>query len=286
MPELPEVETLRKDLLVFLKNKRIVDLSIKLERLIKSDLKEFKKTIKNNSFKNIRRVGKLMIFELEKSDKTLLVHLKMTGQLIYVSQDSLVAGGHSDSSSPEFSENKYSKLIFQFSDGSKLFFNDMRTFGALKLVDVRELIEIINKFGIEPLQKDFRLKSFQKIVEKRSLNIKALLLNQNLVSGIGNIYADEILFRAGVRPDRLSKELSKSEIKKIWQSTEVIIKKAIKERGTTFNNYRDARGKKGNFVKFLKVYGRGGEKCKKCKSVLNKIKLSGRGTVYCSVCQK
>jgi len=288
MPELPEVETIRKDLSLFVLNKKISSVKILLPRLIKSNLQQFYKIIKNNSFKNIDRVGKLLIFELQKpTGSFLLIHLKMTGQLIYCSQKNIIAGGHSLPKINNCKPTKCSYIIFNFQDKSKLFFNDMRTFGALKIVNSFELNDIIKTYGIEPLQTNFKLSSLTKVIQKRNIKIKALLLNQNIVAGIGNIYADEILFRAGVLPDRISKNLNPSEIKKIFQSTLVIIKKAVKKRGTTFNNYLDGRGKKGSFVKHLKVYGRAGSQCKKCKaSTLLKTKVAGRGTVYCPKCQK
>ncbi len=288
MPELPEVETIRKDLSGFVLNKKITSTDILLLRLIKSNPRQFKNILKNNSFKNIKRVGKLLIFELKETPGSfLLVHLKMTGQLIYCSKKNIIAGGHDLPKIQNCKASKYSYIIFNFQNGSKLFFNDMRTFGALKIVNSFELVEIVNKYGIEPLQKNFKLNALSKIIKKRNLSIKALLLNQNLVAGIGNIYADEILFRAGVLPDRISKTLSSIEIKKIFQSSLVIIRQAIKSRGTTFNNYVDARGKQGSFVKKLKVYGRAGKNCLKCKkSILVKIKVASRGTVYCPNCQK
>lgn len=288
MPELPEVETIRQDLRAFVLNKTISKVDLVLPRLIKSDPKQFQDILKNNSFTDIKRVGKLIIFELKnKPTNFLLIHLKMTGQLIYCSQKNIIAGGHSLPKISDCKSGKYSYVIFNFKDGSKLFFNDMRTFGALKIVNSFELQDIINKYGIEPLQKNFKLKTLNDKIKKRRTSIKALLLNQNIVSGIGNIYADEILFRAGVLPDRIANSLSKPEIKRIFQSCSVIIKQAIKSRGTTFNNYVDGRGQKGGYVKQLKVYGRAGKKCLNCKkSILIKTKVAGRGTVYCPKCQK
>ena len=285
MPELPEVETIRQDLKKYLISKKIKNIEIVLERLVKNKKNEFLKSLKNKTVKDIRRVGKLIILEMDNA-KYLLVHLKMTGQLVYSSKKINLAGGHSTGDNPEFERNKYSYIIFTFDDDSKLYFNDMRTFGYMKVVNGGELVETIESYGIEPLQKNFSIEKLKEIIKSRKINIKNLLLNQKLVAGIGNIYADEILFRAGVRPDRIANTLSDEEIKKIFNSSNTIIKKAIKARGTTFNNYVDARGKKGSFVKLLQVYGRGGEQCNKCKNKLTKIKLNGRGTVYCSQCQK
>ena len=288
MPELPEVETIRRDLSGFVLNKKIKSVDLLLARLVKSNPKQFVNILKNNSFTEIQRIGKLLIFKLQKTPNSfLLVHLRMTGQLIYCSKKNIIAGGHGLPKIKNCTPSKYSYIIFNFQDKSRLFFNDMRTFGALKIVNSFELHDIINKYGIEPLQSNFKLKTFKETIKRRTINIKALLLNQNLIAGIGNIYADEILFRAGVLPDKTSKNLNDSEIKKIFRSCQLIIKKAIKQRGTTFNNYVDVRGKKGSYAKKLKVYGQGGKKCLKCKTnTLVKTKVAGRGTVYCPGCQK
>lgn len=218
----------------------------------------------------------------------------MTGQLIYQKGGEIVAGGHSeggrDETLPRLCDdlpNKHTHIIFYFSDKSKLFFNDLRRFGVVKIVDKKELENIINDFGEEPLKKSFSLKVFKDIAKNKKGNIKAFLLNQKHIAGIGNIYADEILFEAGILPSREINSLEREEIKKLYQAIKKILKKAVEYRGTTFNNYLDASGKEGGFLKFLKVYGREKEKCKKCKkSVIRKTKIAGRGTRYCGKCQK
>jgi len=209
----------------------------------------------------------------------------MTGQLIYQKKNKITAGGHGELDNKKL-PNKFSHIIFTFSDNSQLFFNDMRQFGYMKIVDEKELDKILNQFGIEPLDKDFNLKTFKKVLQNRKTNIKQLLLNQKLIAGIGNIYADEICFYAKVKPSRKVLTLNEAEIKKLYQGSKQILKTAIKKRGTTFNNYRDADGKQGSFVSFLKVYGRAGELCKRCKNgKIKKIKQGGRGTHYCPDCQ-
>jgi len=286
MPELPEVETIRKDLSRLIVNKKIVSIEINLKRIIKPNTKVFSGTLKNNKFAQIERIGKLLIFKLADHKKYLLVHLKMTGQLIYQKNKKIIPGGHSDKSSIENLPNKFTRVIFNFFDGGKLFFNDARTFGYLKIVGKEELEIIKNKFGIEPMTENFKLEDFEKIIKSRKTNIKAVLLNQQLISGIGNIYADEILFLAKVKPDRVASKLTKKEIKNIFEATGKIIRNAIKYRGTTFNDYLDANGNKGNFVKFLKVYQKEGERCLVCSSLIKKTKVAGRGTRYCPHCQK
>ena len=149
-----------------------------------------------------------------------------------------------------------------------------------------QLQKVKEKFGIEPLVKNFTLENFEKILQGRKTNIKAILLNQQLIAGIGNIYADEACFDARVLPGTQVSELTSGQVLKLHRAVEKVIKKAIEERGTTFNNYRDSEGKRGNFLKFLKVYGRVGLKCKRCSGIIEKTKVAGRGTHFCSKCQK
>jgi formamidopyrimidine-DNA glycosylase len=157
----------------------------------------------------------------------------------------------------------------------------------MQIVNSQDRDNIKQKFGIEPLQANFTWNNFEKLFENRKTILKPFLLNQQMISGIGNIYADEICFRAKVLPNRRLNTLSEAEQKKIFQAIKYIIKKAIEQRGTTFSNYLDSDGKSGNFSDQLKVYGRGGEKCLRCRqSLIKKVKLGGRGTTFCSQCQK
>lgn len=286
MPELPEVETIRRDLSQKILHKKITKVEVKKKRIVKGDTKKFVQILVGNKFVSLGRVGKLLILTLDRNKYNLLIHLKMTGQLIYCHQGHFVAGGHSLPKIGDSLPNKYSHVIFTFADNSRLFFNDMRQFGYLQLVNQSELDKITKKYGIEPLTADFKPESLKQIVKKRTAPIKAVLLNQQLISGIGNIYADEILFATGIRPTRKASTLSDHEIKKIFLASQKIIKAAIKFRGTTFNDYVDADGNIGSFVKFLKVYGRKDKKCPRCKGIVKKIKVAGRGTHYCSACQK
>lgn len=286
MPELPEVETIRQDLLQKVINKKIIDVEILHKKTVRNNERSFLSILKNNKIKNIKRTGKLIIFELVDGNNFLLVHLKMTGQLIYKKGGQITAGGHSESNTDLNLPNRHTRVIITFADKSKLFFNDMRLFGYMKIEDEQSKDKIVGNFGIEPLTKDFTLPNFEKIFENRRTNIKAILLNQKLIAGLGNIYVDEVCFEADVRPDKSAANLSKEQMKRIYSAIELIIKKAIEKRGTTFNNYIDADGNKGNFLDCLKVYGRGGGNCKKCKNILKKINLAGRGTVFCEKCQK
>lgn len=291
MPELPEVETIKNDLKKKICGKRIKSVNVAKKRIVGGNIQKFCKILVGNFIKDISRIGKLLILEIG-NNQFLLIHLKMTGQLVYRQKNNIIAGGHSLSGEGVINKvggalpNKHSHVVFSFADGSELFFNDIRQFGYLKIVELDELERIKSGYGIEPLTKNFRLEEFKKIFKNRKTNIKAVLLNQKLISGIGNIYADEILFDAGVNPKRIAGKLSGKEIESIFHSSQKIIKKAIKYRGTTFSDYVDTAGKKGNFSRFLRVYGQEGNKCHKCGGVVKKIKLGGRGTRFCPKCQK
>ena len=249
MPELPEVETIRRDL-----ESRIVG-----------------KKIDTKKIKKISRRGKLLI--LERENDYLLIHLGMTGQLIFRDKDKVVVGGHEWNNQPDI--NKFTRKKWCLADGSELLFNDARRFGYYKYVKKPDL----SGYGPEAL--GFK---FPK-TDSRS-RIKSWLLNQKNIAGLGNIYTDEVLFRAGIKPTRRINNLNKAELAKIERSIKYVIKKAIECRGTTFSDYRDASGRKGNYKKLLKVYGRENRICKKCKrEKIKKIRLAGRGTHFCGACQ-
>ena len=291
MPEMPEVETIASDLSEKICNKEIASLKLLSPNSVKNTPLFFKKNLIGHDFKKISRRGKLLIFKL--SENFLLIHLKMTGQLIYIDQQNRLAGGHSLKSGSFSSSvggelpNKHTRIVINLKNGGRLFFNDLRKFGYLKIVTPAELTKILeNNYGPEPLTPEFSVKYLEKLLAKRNIKIKVLLLDQKLVAGLGNIYVDEALFASGIRPDRLASSLKSSEVRKLFLEINVLIKKAIKYRGTTFSDYVDSKGQKGNFSKFLKVYGRKNENCLKCGSPIIKIKIAGRGTHYCSNCQK
>lgn len=288
MPELPEVETIRNGLRRFVLNKEILELKI-FDKKLAPFLLGYKK-LENDNLLEIDRIGKLLIFKFKKSSLFLLIHLKMTGQLVYLPKNSekLMVGGHSEPGQGVIEKKDFKHLRFQinFLNGDVLFLNDIRRFAYVKLVNSEELNQIKNRFGLEPLEK-IKYSDFLRLLERRAnKNVKAFLLDQSLVSGIGNIYADEILFASGVLPQRKVFSLKETEKKLIFSNISRILKLAVKKRGTTFSNYIDAEGQTGGFIKLLKVYGRDGQKCRKCHNLILKDKVAGRGTHYCSECQK
>lgn len=287
MPELPEVETIRQDLRRQIIGKKIADFQTMYPKVAAGKPKELVMFLVGKKIQEIDRRGKLMIIRFEKASEVLLVHLKMTGQLVYVFKSTIVGGGHSFKTLNTHLPDKFTGAIFTFADGSKLFFNDLRKFGYLKLADATALEKVLKGFGIEPLTPHFTFAKFATLIKTKKMNIKALLLNQALIAGIGNIYADEICHAAGVLPTRRTATLKSEEIKKLFQACNSIIKKAINYRGTTFNNYVDSEGNKGNFSAQLKVYGAKNAQCKTCKKgKIEKTKVAGRGTHFCGTCQK
>lgn len=293
MPELPEVETIRLDLEKTLVAKKIVSLQILSANTVKHTKSFFNKKLLGFNFSEISRRGKLLIFKISGADNFLLVHLKMTGQLIYLEGKNKIAGGHSLKEG-SFLEavggdlpNKHTRVVFNFEDNSQLFFNDLRKFGYLKIIDGGELVKILaENYGPEPLKKELDEKYLKQIFKNRLRPIKNLLLDQKIIAGLGNIYVDEALFLAGILPTRSAKSLKSLEVTNLVKAIKNVIALALKKRGTTFSDYLDSKGRKGNFSKFLKVYGRQDECCFNCGKEIIKIKLGGRGTHYCAKCQK
>ena len=286
MPELPEVETIRRDLSAKIINKKFKAVAVRKPKIIRGAVASFKRRLLGRRLKNIDRVGKLLIFNLD-AGLNLLIHLKMTGQLIHQKRNELTAGGHSQTGMAITNlPNQYSHVIFTLSDNSELFFNDLRQFGYLKLTDSIRLKKIIAAFGLNPLTSAFTPSTLAALIQNRRAPIKSILLNQNLIAGIGNIYADESCFLAGIKPSRLASSLSARETDALVCSIKSVLSKSIKYRGTTFNNFRDASGRRGDFLKYLKVYKKTGQPCSLCATPVQKIKISGRGTHFCPSCQK
>ena len=293
MPELPEVETIRRDLKKYLVDFRFQSIRIIDFKNVAPRATFLAKVLKGQEIKDLRRRGKLLILDLSASDKHLLFHLKMTGQLIYQQKNKLLAGGHSLSEDSLAASvggklpNKYTHAIFKFTSGGTLYFNDLRKFGYIKLVTDFELKKILeNNYGPEPMDKEFTPAYLAEIFKNRRAPVKAVILNQKLIAGLGNIYADESLFAAKIRPDRPAESLKKREVLALHQAIVTIINKAIKARGTTFRNYVDAQGKKGSFINYLQVYQRQGQACLVCSKLIIRTKVAGRGTHYCPHCQK
>ena len=298
MPELPEVETIRRDLAAFLVGRRFLSVQIMEKKGAGPSAAAIMAQLPGRKITALDRRGKLLIFRLSGRrgcPGNMLVHLKMTGQLIYEDGRRVVGGGHSLSAQGRTGlaaavggdlPNKHTRAIFSFTGGSRLYFNDLRKFGYLRLADEAELQDLLAKnYGPEPLTPAFTVQALITALSGRKISVKAALLNQRLVAGLGNIYVDEALYAAGIRPERSASSLKQEEVKVLHREIQRLIKWAVKERGTTFSDYLDSSGRRGNFSRFLQVYSRGGQDCRRCGQKIKKIKLAGRGTHYCPVCQ-
>jgi len=288
MPELPEVETIVRDLNKKIHNQTIKNVVINYSKaILPLSPTTFNRRLKNNQIIKVTRRAKIIIIHLS-DNLFLLIHLKMTGQLIYVpTQGKVIYGGHPQVGGGLNLPNKYTRIIINFIDGSTLYFNDLRKFGWLKLVEKIKMDAMLKSHGPEPLSKHFS-ETTLKAIFSRYLNrtIKQTLLDQTLLAGLGNIYVDEACFLAKLKPDRKNSTLTKNEIEKLRNSIIAILKLAIKKKGTSAKNYLTASGTPGGFVKYLNVYGRAKDLCHVCNHPIEKIKHAGRGTHFCPQCQK
>ncbi len=286
MPELPEVQTVVSELNCKIKGKTIKLIEVRNPGSgLPSPSFLIAKT-KGKKVKEVKRRGKLIDIDLG-GDHNILIHLKMTGQLVYVAKTGKKMSGGHPIDNVGVLPNKFSHVIINFIDGSVLYFNDIRKFGWVKYATNIERDIARQKYGLEPFDKEYTLENFTTIIKRYpKKKIKQLLMDQEKISGLGNIYADELLFTSRVLPTRLAGSLKLEEIKSLYKVIPKILEFAISKGGTTADNYVRTDGSKGEMVNFLKVYGREGKKCVRCAGIVSKIKLGGRGTHFCKSCQK
>lgn len=287
MPELPEVETVRLQLLHKVVGKKIDSVEVFHSKTVTHD-EMIEERLRGKTIEDIDRVGKLLIFSFKKEgDLFLLAHLKMTGQFFYVGEDhEVTGGGHSMTAADMDLPMKHTRVAFHFTDHTTLYFNDMRLFGYTKVVDRNEMEQARSKFGPEPISNQFDCGWFADRLRKRKTSIKAVLLDQSFVAGLGNIYVDEALWRAGIRPTKRADRVTKKEAVVLCAAAGNIMKESIAVGGTTFQHFKDTDGKKGNFTDHLKVFGQHGTTCERCGGTIKKIRCAGRGTHYCPGCQR
>ena len=290
MPELPEVETVLRGLSRKILHKRIQRVEVLHAKTARGQVQRLQRTLKGRHVKKISRRGKLLVFHLHPAGGNgfLVVHLKMTGQLIYADGKKVAGGGH-PYPAVEKLPNAHTRVVIHFADGSKLYFNDQRIFGFVQVVDETGLKKVLANYGPEAVNLDWG--DFRNAMKRRKTSLKAALLNQSLIAGLGNIYVDEVAHRAKVRPQRRVNSLTETELRRIFTAIPRVLREAIKHGGTTFSHFRDASGGKGNYVKKLRVHGRAGKRCKRlaCRqagALLKKTKVAQRGTVYCPQCQE
>ncbi len=317
MPELPEVETVRRDLAEVITGQQITAVQVFDTKL--SMFKKVAQKIVGKTCAQPQRRGKFLLLPFTDFGHILVIHLRMTGQMIYRNKLSasqkqaasrkppvvvvfpllpektgldesdkyiFFASGHPAKIDLYNLPDKHTRFQITFDDGGELFFNDQRRFGTAELLAPAAVEAILQPFGVEPGLPEWTLDYFTGLTNNRKTSIKALLLNQNLIFGLGNIYADEVCFRSGVLPTRLAGELTKAEQKKIFANCDSILKEAIECRGTSIRDFVDGSGKPGGFAEKLQVYQRQGQDCFVCGTPISKIKCAGRGTHYCSKCQK
>lgn len=270
MPELPEVETVKETLKRKILKKHIEKIKILYTGIIEKDLEGFKKNIIGQTINDIKRRGKYLIFELD--DYCLVSHLRMEGKFFLKKDEEKI--------------EKHEHVIFDLGDIT-LRYHDTRKFGKMYLVKKEEVYEVnpLKKLGYEPWDKKLS-KEYLKQKLERNIPVKTLLLDQEIISGIGNIYADEILFLSKILPSLKGSELTFNDCENIITNTKVILEKAIKLGGTTIRSYTSSLGVTGRFQNELMVHQREGKKCLKCQSTILKTKVGGRGTYYCPYCQK
>ncbi len=290
MPELPEVETIVRDLKKRIISRRIKDVWTDFKKMIKrpNSFNEFKRGVIGKTIKKVERRGKNILIGLSEN-MTLLVHQKLTGHLLLGGWrqvngrwKSLIKGPLADDPM-----NRFLHLIFFFDNNEQLALSDLRKFAKIELWHNNQLKEskIFKKLGIEPLSKDFTFEKFKSILKGRKGKIKQILMNQELIAGIGNIYSDEILWYAKVHPLKRLEDLDDKELRRIYTSIKIILKKAISLRGESISDYRDIDGYRGKFDKLRRVYRREGKSCFRCGTRIKRLKIGGRSAYFCPRCQ-
>ncbi|OIP77258.1 MAG: DNA-formamidopyrimidine glycosylase [Parcubacteria group bacterium CG2_30_44_11] len=287
MPELPEVETVRQQL-----RRGVVGKTIKAVEVFHSKSVANDETIEDKligkTIADIDRIGKLMIFSfVGEVDLFLLAHFKMTGQFFVVVGNDVSGGGHSMTAADiRQLPGRHTRVAYYFTDNTILYFNDMRLFGYTKLANAALVAITRAGFGPELIDPTFDDTWFYEKLKKRKTPIKATLLNQAFVSGLGNIYVDEALWRASIKPTRLANTMSQKEAAALRIAARDVMLESIKIGGTTFQSFADAEGNAGNFTQYLNVFGKQGIACSRCGETIIKIRCAGRGTHYCPGCQK
>lgn len=282
MPELPEVETVKRRLQSVLLNQVIV----KLETLhLKSFSGNSQKLIGKKIIKISRR-AKLIRLELDHQEN-LLIHLKMTGQLIFISDELKLGGGHPTADWLNDLPTKHTRAIISFKSGAKLFFNDMRIFGWIRELSDQQVEQELDRFGPDAIDDQFTANYLQLKLKKRRIPIKQAIMLGEVVAGVGNIYASEALFLAGINPISPAGELKLKQLEIMVDAIKQVISEAIKYGGTTFDGkFVNINGLAGAYQTRLKVYGKAGDTCPNCEDTIKKIKIGNRGTYFCPECQK
>ena len=273
MPELPEVETVKETLKRLIVGKKIIGITVNYSNIIEyPNVQLFKEEIINQTINDIKRRGKWLLFDLD--NYYLLSHLRMEGRYFYKNKND--------------EHLKHEHVIFNFSDETELRYLDSRKFGKMHLIEKKDAYnqKPLNELGLEPWDDNLTISYLKEKYKNKKLPIKTVILDQSIIVGIGNIYADEILFLSNINPLKKASLLNDDELLNIIKYTKEILEKAILNGGTTIRSYESSEGVHGNFQQSLLVHNRENENCPNCKNKIIKIKVGGRGTYYCPNCQK
>jgi formamidopyrimidine-DNA glycosylase len=288
MPELPEVETVRIGLARLLPGRRIKAVDFDWPKSFPNAQTDVSHFLIGAEIAAVKRRAKVLLIELS-TNYSLVIHLKMTGQLVFRSAQENFGAGHPNKSLVGELPDKSTRVTLSFQDGSTLFFNDQRKFGWVRLLPTPEVmnLDFFRKVGPEPLAADFTAIDLQEqLLRRKNTSVKAALLDQAVVAGIGNIYADESLWGAAIHPSTLVRQLVAEQFHNLYDELIYVLKLSLEKGGSTDKNYVNAEGKSGSYLKFARVFRREGQACPRCGSTIEKIRVAGRGTHICPHCQE
>lgn len=288
MPELPEVETVRRGLARLIVGKTVATATcLDSPKSFPNNPHDVKAFLLGATITAVHRRAKVLLLELS-TGYTLVTHLKMTGQLVYVGAERF-GGGHPNDNLVNDLPGRFTRVVIEFTDGSHLYFNDLRKFGWMKLYPTAEVpnIDFMRRVGPEPLEDSFTAKEFiQRMRRRNNTTVKAAILDQTVLAGVGNIYADESLWGANIHPATRVKDVSDARLALLLEQIKYVMNLSLQHGGSTDKNYVDAEGNKGSYLTFARVFRREGQTCPRCGTTIEKTRVAGRGTHICPVCQK
>ena len=287
VPELPEVETVRRGLAQLIIAKTVSGATHDTTKGFPNTESDVRQFLVGAKITSVRRRAKVLIIDLS-TNYSLIIHLKMTGQLVFVDKEERFGAGHPNDSLVNALPDKSTRVTINFADGATLFFNDQRKFGWVKLLPTVEIpnLPFMLKVGPEPLAADFTAEQFATRFTRRArTNIKAAILDQSVVAGVGNIYADESLWGAKIHPKRLVGTITADEFKALYTDLRAVMNLSIEKGGSSNRNYVNAEGKRGSYMDFARVFRREGLPCPRCGTTIEKLRVAGRGTHICPYCQ-
>lgn len=287
MPELPEVETVRRGLQSLIVGRTVKSITHDTAKGFPNAAADVEAFLIGAKITEVRRRAKVLLIDLS-TNYTLVIHLKMTGQMVFVAKAARFGAGHPNESLIGSLPDRSTRVVFTFDDDSHLYFNDQRKFGWVRLMPTPEVpnIDFMKKVGPEPLEAEFSADEFAERFKRRAkTSIKAALLDQTVIAGVGNIYADESLWGARIHPKRLVGSITTQEFTRLYTELRSVMNMAIEKGGSTDKNYVNAEGKRGSYLTFARVFRREGKPCPRCGTTIIKTKVAGRGTHICPHCQ-